>query len=98
MDRNENDIHRAKDSSQRHTKVFRCITTYRGKCLMYILTYLYYTKHNEINIGHSDVKKHLLYSGSHGRFIVYHELYLVWKHLEMYFQLSFMVCFYYAKF
>ena len=40
-----------------HMKAFRYITAYRGKFTKRVLTYLYYTKNNEINRSHSNVKK-----------------------------------------
>ena len=46
---------------QRHTKVFRYITAYGGKCLNRILTYLDCTKYNEINIDPSHIQNHVSY-------------------------------------
>ena len=46
---------------QRHTKVFRYITAYGGKCLKSILTYLDCTKYNEIDICHFDVQNNTSY-------------------------------------
>ena len=43
---------------QAHTTVF---LLYGGKCLKRILTYLYSTRYNEINKGHSYVQKHVSY-------------------------------------
>ena len=39
-----------------------------------ILTYLYCTKCNEINICHLDVQKHVSYTGSHKIFLMYYGL------------------------
>ena len=36
----------------------------QGKILKIILTYLYCSKYNDINICHSDVQKHVPYTGS----------------------------------
>ena len=40
---------------QRHTKVFRYITVNRESFLKRTLTYLYWTKYNEINVCYSDL-------------------------------------------
>ena len=55
-------------------KFFRYITTYEGKFLKHILTYLYSTKYNEIHICHLDVQTHFSYTESHKRFLIYYEL------------------------
>ena len=44
---------------QAHTKVFPYITSYRGKFLKRVLTYLCCTKCNEINICHLYIHKHV---------------------------------------
>ena len=68
----------------------------RGKILKRILTWLCCTKHNEINICHSDVQDHVSYIGSHKDFL--YNMGYAWIWLEIHFQLCFMVCFYYTKF
>ena len=74
---------------QVHTKVFRCIKVYERKYLKSILTNLYCTKYNEIDIRHSDVKKkHLSYTGSHEK----------WTLLGKGWKCNFQLRFYYTKF
>ena len=51
-------MYRAKGSS---TNVFQYIMDYGKMFLKRILTYLDYTKCNEINICHSDMQKHVSY-------------------------------------
>ena len=46
---------------QAHTKVFRYIASYGGKCLKRILTNLYSTEYNKINISYSDVQNYTSY-------------------------------------
>ena len=54
---------------QANTEVFRCIMAYgEGKFLKRIITYLYSTVYNEINIFHSVAQKHVLHIGSHKNF------------------------------
>ena len=56
-----------------------------GKCLKRILTYLYFTKYNEINVRHLDIKKRvsnesnikstkILYTSSHKSFLIHYVL------------------------
>ena len=35
---------------------------------------LYCTKHNEINIGHSDIQKHRYYTRPHETFLIFYEV------------------------
>ena len=56
---------------QRHTKVFRYITAYEEKCLKRILTYLYCSKYNEIDIGHLHIQKHASYKKCHKKYKYY---------------------------
>ena len=49
----------------------RYITLDEGGFLKRILTYLYCTIYNEISICHSDVQKHVSYTESPKRFLIY---------------------------
>ena len=82
---------------QRHAKVFQYIMAYDGeKCLKLILTHLDCTKCNEINIGHSDLQKHVSDTVSHKGFLIYYGFFL--KTVENIFSTCFMVCFCCTKF
>ena len=43
----------------------------RREILKRILTYLYCTKYNEIKIYHLDVQKHVLYTGSYKKILIF---------------------------
>ena len=45
----------------RHTKAFRYILAYGWKILKHILTHLYCTKYNEIDMRHSGIQNHVSY-------------------------------------
>ena len=47
-----------------------------GGGLKRILTHLYSTKYNEINIFHSGAQKHVSYTGSHEGFLIYYRLWM----------------------
>ena len=57
----QNDTKLQKLSAHSHTIVFRYIASYGGNFLKRILTHLYSTKYNEINICHIDVQNHTSY-------------------------------------
>ena len=59
MNRIEHVTHRTMVPLQRHTNVFRCITVYAREFLKHILTYLYCTKYNEIDVCHSDTQMYV---------------------------------------
>ena len=60
---------------QGRTVVYRYIQVYGdGEFLKRILTYLCCSKCNETNICHSDAQKHVTYTGSHERFVLYYGL------------------------
>ena len=61
MEHIENVMHRAKVLLQRHSKVFQYITTCFRKFLKRIITYLCFSKFNEISISHSNIQKHVSY-------------------------------------
>ena len=81
----------------RGTKFFVTLWLMGEKFLKHILAYLYIIKYNEINIGYSDVQKHVSYTGSHKRFLMEHRLCLDFSE-SMHFNLCFMVYFYFTKF
>ena len=58
----------------RSTQKFFDALGVEDEILKYILTYLYCTKYNEINIYHTDVKKNVSCTGSHKRFLIYYGL------------------------
>ena len=74
MDNIETYMYRIKDSSTDTHKSFHNIfwSIGNGKVLNLIITHLYCTKYNEINIFHSVVQKHALCTGSHKRFLIHH--------------------------
>ena len=57
-----------------------------------ILTYLYCTKFNEIKLCHSDVQKHVSYTGLKNN--VWYIMDYAWIRLEIHFQMDFIVCFF----
>ena len=71
---------------QRHTKVFWYISTYRGEGLKFIVTHLYCTKYNEINVYAIQICKsmfslknsintiNILHTGSHKSFPLHYGL------------------------
>ena len=61
---------------QIHTKIIRYLMAYGGIFSKCFSTYIYCTKYDEINISHSCVQKHVLYTGSHKRFFMYYRLFL----------------------
>ena len=75
MDHTENNTDETIGSSTKILKIFRCITVYGVKFLKRILAYSSCTKHNEINICHSDVQKNVPHTGSYKRFLVYYGLF-----------------------
>ena len=80
---------------QRRTKVFRYITAYgEGGGSEHILIYLNYTKYNELT-HHSDVQKHVPYTGSHKYFLIHYGLCL--KTAGNVFSMCFMVSYCYTK-
>ena len=57
---------------QRHPKFFDKLRHMAETFLKRILTYFYFTKYNEISLRHSDVQKHVSYTGSRKRFLIYY--------------------------
>ena len=77
MDNIENDMNGTKGS---FTEIHKRFPVHfgllgEGKFLKLILTYLYCTKYNKINIFHLVVQEHVSYTGSHKRFLIYYRLY-----------------------
>ena len=75
---------------QRHTNASRYFWSIGGrlKLLKFIITYLYYTKYNEIECF-IQLYKNVFYVQNHTK---------DWKQMDMYFKFSFIVRFYRAKF
>ena len=78
MDSIKSDAYRTKGSFTETKKFSNVFWSMGGEeFLKLIVTYFYFTKYNEMNIVHSVVQKHVLYTGSHKRFLVYYGLCLV---------------------
>ena len=81
-----------------HTGAHRSFLIHCGVCkfLKDVAINLPPIKHNEINVFHLDVQKHVPYTRPRKRFLISYWLYL--ETVETYFKLYFMICFCQTKF